>query len=312
MEYIERYLHQVKRLLPEKEQEEIIRELREILEEEVSEKQSGDLSPEKLEKNQLTVLEKFGRPESIAVKYGGGHSPLVAAELMPQFIKVLKILGTIYVVVFVGASIFLARNPFDLLDNFISNAMINFAIVVIIFYFVGKDKKQLHKSWKPSDLPPVQTKSNVNQGELLFSIALTSFFIIWITMFPEWLGYGYSKNGESFTFIPFNLDTLRPYIPFVILLLIGNVMLDVATLIQKVWTPLLHAGNIALSLMWIILANIVLHFGMHLSMQDLPRDFPNIFFTGDGILAVILAGSMVVAAADILKHIYKWTKIGIN
>ncbi len=312
MEYIERYLYQVKRLLPEKEQEEIVRELREILEEEVAEVQAGDLSPEKLEKNQLVVLEKFGRPESMAIKYGGGHSPLVAADLMPQFIKVLKILGIIYVAVYVGVTIFLTQNPFNQLGNFVTNALINFAVVVIIFYFVGKDKKHIQKLWQPSELPPVQTKSNVNQGELLFSIAIQSFFIIWITMYPEWLGIGYFSEGESFAFIPFDLDAIRPYIPFAVLLLIANVLLEVFTLIQKVWSPLLRAGYIALSLLWIFLVNMALQFGMHLSIQDVTLNFPEIFFTGEGILAAILAGSMVIAAIDILKHTYQWIKISKN
>ncbi len=309
MEYIERYLYQVKRLLPEKEQDEITKELREILEEEVSAVQRGDFSPEKLEKNQISVLEKFGRPESMAVKYGGGYSPLVPAELMPQFWKILKVLGIIYVVVFVGVSVFFTQNPFELINGFISNAFINFAIVVIIFYFVGKDKNHIQKSWKPSELPPLTPDSNVNQGELLFSIAITSFFIIWITMYPEWLGFGYTDDGKNFTFLPFNLDAIRPYIPFAILLLMGNVLLDVFTLIQKVWSPLLRAGQIALSLLWIVLANMALQFGMHLSIQDVPRNFPQTFFTGEGILAVILVGSMLIAAIDIVKHTYHWIKM---
>jgi len=176
MEYIERYLYQVKKLLPEKEQEEITKELREILEEEVNVIQAGDLSQDILEKNQLKVLEKFGRPEWMAVKYGGGHSALIPAELMPQFIKVLKILGIVYSVVFLWIAIFITREPLDMLSGFISNALINFAILVIIFYFIGKDEKHLIKVWKPSELPAVSTKSNINQWELLFSIAINSFF----------------------------------------------------------------------------------------------------------------------------------------
>ena len=312
MEYIERYLHQVERLLPEKEREEVVKELREILEEEVIEKQAGDLSPEVKEKNQLSVLEKFGRPESIAIKYGGGHSPLVPAELMPQFFKVLKILGIVYVVVFLGITVFLSRNPFDMLDGLIRNGLMNFAIIVIIFYFIGKDKKNLQKTWKPAELPPVHAKSNVNQSELLISISLTSFFIIWIAMFPEWIGYGVVKIGGPLEFIPFALDKIQPFIPFFILLLIANVLIDIYTLIQRVWTPLLRAGNIALGLIWIMLVNVTIHFGLQSSITEMIPTIREHIFNGDIMLYFILMGSMIVAAIDIITHVVGWARISLR
>ncbi len=312
MEYIERYLHQVERLLPEKDQEEVVKELREILEDEVNEKQAGDLSPEKLEKNQLLILAKFGRPESIAVNYGGGHSPLVPAELMPQFLKVLKILGVVYVIVFLGITVFLSRNPFDMVDGFIRNGLMNFAIVVIIFYFIGKDKKNLEKSWSPADLPPVQPKSNVNQSELFISISFTSFFIIWITMFPEWIGFGLSKDGGPFEFIPFAIEKIQPFLPFFVLLLIANVLIDIFTLIQRVWTPLLRAGNIALGLIWIFLANTAIHFGLQTSIGEMIPTIKEHIFNGDIMLYYILVGSMIVAGIDIITHVVGWARINMN
>ncbi len=309
MEYIERYLSQVERLLPEKDKEEVTKELREILEDEVNEQQAGDLSPEKLEKSQFTILEKFGRPESIAGKYGGGHSPLIKSELMPQFLKVLKILGVVYAVIFLGISLLQGRNPLDTIGQFISNGLMNFAILVIIFYFIGKDEKNLQKTWKPSELPPVQPKSDVNQTELLISIAFSSFFIIWITMFPEWIGYGYAEKGEELQFVPFSLDKIQPFIPFAILLMIGSVLLDAFTLIKRKWTPALRAGNISISLLWIFLANAALYLGMKMPITSLPTEIRENFFNSDILLAYILIGSMIIAAIDIIKHVVGWARI---
>jgi hypothetical protein len=303
MEYIERYLHQIQRLLPEKEREDVARELREILEEEVNAKQAGDLSPQVLEKNQLDVLKKFGAPESIAIEYGGGYSPLVPAELMPQFIRVLKVLGIIYVLVFIIRSFF-ADHPFSELNGFISNAFINFAIVVLIFYFIGRDKKNLKSDWKPESLPPVQATAEVNQAELLSGIAFNSFIVISVLLSPEWIE-SFAQDTQVMQW-DITIAKIRVYIPFAIFIVFGNILLSMATLVQRVWTPVLRAGNMALDLLWILLAATALTFGLEFSFAAAFERIPEKFVDGSWIVGSILVGSIVIALIDMVSHGIKW------
>lgn len=304
MEYVERYLHQVQKLIPEKDREEVIKELREHLEEEVLARQAGDISPEAHEKSQMAVLESFGSPHTIALQYGGGYAPLVPAELMPQFIKVLKILGAIYVVVFFVRAV-LSGDPFHIFGSFISNAFVNFGIVVLIFYFIGKDKNNLKSSWKPINLPPIQPKSEVKQGEILFEIAFSSFFLITILLFPEWITSPLSETG-----LPWEntWNIIQPYVPFAVLIMAASILTGVATLVKGQWTPFLHAANISIDVLWILLALFILQVGLDFTVDGIFRDLPTRFKDGSWILGHILLGSIVIASIDLISHLVKWTR----
>jgi|SRR5579884_2736647 len=108
MELIDRYLHEVERLLPEGQRKDIVAELSEDLRSEIDAKEAElgrPLSEDELE----SVLRKRGHPLSVAERFLP-ESQLIGAVLLPQYWRVVKVAECCILAIFIG--LYAAFGPF--------------------------------------------------------------------------------------------------------------------------------------------------------------------------------------------------------
>src|SRR5579884_3968637 len=108
MELIDRYLHEVERLLPEGQRKDIVAELSEDLRSEIDAKEAElgrPLSEDELE----SVLRKRGHPLSVAERFLP-ESQLIGAFLLPQYWRVVKVAECCILAIFIG--LYAAFGPF--------------------------------------------------------------------------------------------------------------------------------------------------------------------------------------------------------
>src|SRR5659263_187062 len=87
MELIERYIYAVTRHLPEKQREDIAKELRGLIEDMLSQRAEAHASDTDIE----AVLIELGEPSALASKYSGKPRYLIGPEIFETYIMVLKI-----------------------------------------------------------------------------------------------------------------------------------------------------------------------------------------------------------------------------
>jgi hypothetical protein len=254
MELIERYLQAVKFALPEKQRDDIIKELRDSILSQAEEKEEESGHP-LTEDEQAALLKKLGSPRRLASRYRK-QQHLIGATVFPIYWKVLKTSLGLAFVVLVGASIATAAagktltESLGVLFRYPSVALMTFAWITLIFSaleFFGA-KCQTKDTWDPRKLPAlVQKTPRKSQFELIAQLVVQTIFSVW------WLAglhYQYLIFGPGIAYL-----RLGPVWQALYPLLVVNVVVDLALTVsmlvwpawtrrQVVWRLIMHALNL--------------------------------------------------------------------
>ena len=189
MELIDRYLHAIRRNLPEAKAEDIVAELREELMSRVEDREEGmGRALDKAETGAL--LRDFGHPLVVAARFRT-HQYLIGPGLFPFYLSVMRIVGMIVVAIVLAISIGKAvmsgegdmlRIWVDSMSGIFEAVLVNAAIVTIVFAVLERAnfKPGDTLEWKPDELPDVLDKQPgpwASAAEVALSIA----FILWWT-----------------------------------------------------------------------------------------------------------------------------------
>jgi hypothetical protein len=287
MKLIDRYVYAVTKNLPQKQREDIEKELRTLIEDMMNEYEEIKSNEEKAEK----VLLELGDPNILAEKYGDNGRYLIGPQNFHNYVLVLKIvLVSMLFAVSVGyvvAHMFSAEeinivNPFfDYLGSLFSGALQGFAWVTGIFAIleykgVNIDKKNLKKdTWKISDLPEIpQNKALISRGESIFSIIFTTVFTMVFYFAPQYLGI-YILKDSNYTVIPFfNVEVLNGYKILIFGVFFVTLIKEILKIIAGRWTLKLSFSIAGLDIAgFLILLTIFLNAGIFNS--SLPAEFMN-------------------------------------
>jgi hypothetical protein len=230
MDLFERYLHAVRGFLPPRQQDDVIRELREDLRSQVEDKEAElgrPLNPDEQEQ----ILKHFGHPWLLASRYQPQRQ-LVGPALFPFYWLILKVaLGVAFIVQAVAAAVLLANaRPLDdalarllRLEPF----LMAFAWVTLVFAVIDRTVLRLPflADWNPSSLPAVPketaTYSTVCRvGEIVMAVV----FLLWVAAVPhnQWLIF-----GPLWTTIGLGPPWFAVHVPFLVLLSAGLVVLAI-------------------------------------------------------------------------------------
>ncbi|MBR0575282.1 hypothetical protein KCG48_02900 [Proteiniclasticum sp. BAD-10] len=247
---IEKYIYAVTKYLPEKDREDVARELSANIEDMLE----GDRS----EDNIRRVLEEMGSPYELAIEYSGKDRYLIGPVLYPIYLEVLKIIAIVAVVIgaitFAVDMIFKSNNLDRLWDlphilgtgigNTISILMGFFFWVTVIFAIVERNRfdeailKESKEKFKVSDLKdiPQTTTKKISKVEMGFALFFTILFL-WIFVFRSDLLAIYINGNRAYPI--FNSDTIRSF--RVLILLAGGFSLVLTSLkmIFGRWNPFL-------------------------------------------------------------------------
>jgi hypothetical protein len=205
MDLLERYLQAVRTYLPKRQQEDILKELRENLLAQIEDRESALGRP--LNEDQLLeILKKHGHPLFVATRYRQTRH-LIGYTLFPVYWVVMKIMlgimGFSYAVS-VLVQIAQGKPMFEALGalfSYVGAVLPTFAIVTIIFAVldIGNDKfrllervtKESNEKFDPRTLPRLRPPSDTSEDkpipryktaiELFFSAA---FLLWWIRVSP--------------------------------------------------------------------------------------------------------------------------------
>ncbi|MCW3846615.1 hypothetical protein OF829_05145 [Sphingomonas sp. LB-2] len=192
MDLIDRYLHAVRRNLPQGAKgngaDDIVAELRDDLmsrKEDREERLGRDLTKDETS----ALLKEFGHPLVVASRFRR-HQYLIGPEVFPFYLSVMRVVLMIVVAVVIAVSVGKALtgggNPFltwvESMSGIFDTVLLNAAIITIIFVVmerIGFPAEHL-VTWVPDNLPDVIDKQQ-GPWEAAIEVGLGIAFILWWT-----------------------------------------------------------------------------------------------------------------------------------
>jgi hypothetical protein len=233
LELIHRYVYQVGELLPPRQRDDVMAELRSLLEEGVEERAraSGREIDEELT---AAFLIEFGAPGKVAERYGGEPRYLIGPRLFPIFLRVLKIswfgIGVACLAGFLfSAMIVPPWGPAEFwhvqallswLLKFVQGALANAAILIFTFAVIERFLPATWRpksAWDPRKLAPVPAApgtDRVPRAVLVVKIYALVFLAVVLNFYPEWFGI-VSFSGLGVQKIPFK--DMGVYLPVLLI-----------------------------------------------------------------------------------------------
>lgn len=263
--YIERYVYDVSRRLPDTIKEDVSQDLTAQIYDMLGEKYTD----EAVEK----TLKSLGRPRELAAKYRTKERYLISPRLIDQYLIVLKIvliiMGIIGLVGGILNGISDLQNTLDAqtiaaffgktIGSVINGMIMAFAWVTVIFAIFEYNNVNLDEAdWKLKDLPELPKLESLEIKKvstfvgLVFSVTLSSLFVLFLSKWIELIAW-YEDGQRIVSF--FNESAVRIYIPFFVLSIIGSVVTYTYLLLKGRWeikTLLAYSVYEVLSLVLII------------------------------------------------------------
>jgi hypothetical protein len=137
-----------------------------------------------------------------------------------------------------------------------------FGNIVLIFAILERtlpasELEEKPEAWDPAELAREPDPDQVKRGELVFEIVFTIIALVVFNLYPELIGIPFVVDGQ-WTIIPILSDAFSVYLPWLNLLWLLGVVLDVVLLRQEVWTTATRLSKIGLALAEIALAFVML------------------------------------------------------
>lgn len=270
MELINRYVYAVTRSLPEKQRDDIEKELRTLIED-MLEQYGG---PEAYEVKVQKVLLDLGDPEIMANNYRSTKRYLIGPQNFDNYILILKIvLGAVFLGLSVASAVSgVFAQDIDMVSLFtnyfgtlLSGLIEAFAWVTIIFAIAEyrgvelKTAKLKDEPWSISDLPAVPDKdASISPWPSLVAIVFSAIFMS-ILYFKPQLFAAYLSNGSGTTVIPvFSISVITAFKALIAIVFGLSVLKEVLKVVYGRWTMRLAVGYTALSVASTILMAVIL------------------------------------------------------
>jgi len=228
MKLIDLYLDEIRRHLPPKNREDILKEINSILLDMV-EDQNPDPSQPPAEENVNTVLKEFGSPRQVAAQYGS-QNYLVGPKMYPAYLQVLKIVLIVIAAFNVLGIVvtFLSQPNIDaglidtiaeIVSGLLSSLFTGFGIVTLSFAGIERTtpeewRVEIDQKWDPDQLMKHENVQKVSYTGLAFEITLTLVFIALINFFLDRIGIYYIE-GSGWVSTPILNENFLRYIPWI-------------------------------------------------------------------------------------------------
>ena len=251
MNLIDKYVAEVGRHLPLlKGREDIEKELKSTLEDMLDERRQAG-APEEAQVIQL--LKEFGSPQKVASTYNP-HPYLIGPKLFPLFLMVLKIVISVVVAVLLvlagvraaTATPFMGADFVSIigkgLSGALSAAIAAFGNVVLVFAILERvlPEKEIgdfndEKDWDPASLAREPDPASIKRFELVTEIVFTFVALAILNLMPQWLGMFFFVDGEQ-TFVPLFTEKFFQFVPFINIVLVAEILLDIYFLREAAWS----------------------------------------------------------------------------
>jgi hypothetical protein len=228
---IDRYLHEVGQLLPEKMREDVQLELRSLLADSLEERaKTGARIPD--EDLMAEVLKDFGPPKEVAARYAPVKNPLIEPALIP----VMNLIILLNMVVIWGYAVYSLGSPAlpgettilirgEVLDA-VTSTVLSLLITTGAFILISKGMaSNPARAWDPRALPPLELPDRVNRPARFGQMGVIVILMILFNFFPDWVGAPYLLDGR-WQFVPWLASSFREHLPWLNLLGISLLVLN--------------------------------------------------------------------------------------
>jgi hypothetical protein len=269
MDLINRYVYAVTKSLPEKQREDIEKELKALINDMVEENDTEESYESKVK----NVLLKLGDPELLADNYRGAKRYLIGPQNYDKYILLLKIVsGAVFIgisiAVFIGAFFLEGRDLISVFTDYIgavlSGLLQGFAWTTVAFAIAERHNVNVaidgteKGEWNLSKLPKVpEKKAMIPPAESIFAILFSTIFIS-ILFFAPQLFAAYIPKDSGVAIIPiFNFEVLLDYKMLFLCIYILSVLREALKLFLRRWTLKLSISFTILSIASTILMLII-------------------------------------------------------
>lgn len=255
MEMVERYIYAVTKRLPEKQREDIEKELRGLIEDMLEECSNG-ANP--TDKDIEAVLLELGEPSKLADKYRGKDRYLIGPEYFDKYLILLKIVLAastfgVLISLVISYAVSPPNNITGVFSNFIDSIFFvlfqGFTWVTVIFALfeynqVNIKRAKSKREFKPSDLPEIPSKAaRIKLSGPIIGIVFSVIFITILNFSPglfEIRIYGIDR-------IPaFNIEVLHSYMLLINISFACVILKQILKIVYGRYNILLAIGTIIL------------------------------------------------------------------
>lgn len=334
MNLIDRYVSEVGKNLPLLNgREDIEKELKSTLEDMLEDRaqSSGRVRDEALE---IEVLKEYGSPQKVAQTYNP-HPYLIGPKLFPFFLFVLKIVLTVVVsVMLVLAGIQAATDtPFmgadfvkiigQGLGSALSAAIAAFGNVTLVFVILERvlPEKEIggfndEKDWDPASLAKEPDPDSVSRSELISEIVFTFVALAILNIYPQWLGMFFGSDNDI-VFIPMFTEKFFQFVPWINVVLIAEILLDIYLLRNAIWNQLtrlskviIEAASLTLTVLILRTPDIIAFSAESLTNGPFEPEQAEIFVTiATYTFPIVMAIVIIIQSIELVKAVYRLFKM---
>ncbi len=334
MNLIDRYVAEVGKNLPLLNgREDIEKELKSTLEDMLEDRaqSSGRKRDEALE---IEVLKEYGSPQKVAATYNP-HPYLIGPKMFPLYLFVLKIVLTVVVsVMLVLAGVqAVTDTPFmgadfvkiigQGLGSALSAAIAAFGNVTLVFVILERvlPEKEIggfndEKDWDPASLAKEPDPDSVSRTELIFEIVFTFVALAILNVYPQWLGMFFFTENEQ-VFIPMFTEMFFQFVPWINVVLVSEILLDIYLLRNAIWSRLtrlgkvvIEAASLTLTVLIVRTPGIIAFSAESLANGPFPPEQAEVFVTiATYMFPIIMAIVIIIQSVELVKAVYRLFKM---
>lgn len=325
MELLDRYVKEVGKHLSGKNRADIETELRSTLQdmlEDRSQKTGRPLDDRMV----LDVLKSYGDPKAVAATYQPEHY-LIGPKLYPLFLLVLKIVAIVLSVMtaieigtglgtgsIAGAGAAAAIGK--ILLDFLQGLMAAFGNIVFVFAVLDRvlpdERVKLEEPWDPAVLMKEPDADTVRLWEPVIAILGSFAALVVLNFYPQIIAINFNPFTNDAASIPLLSAAFFTYLPWINLILVLTILLNVVLLRlghQNNWT---RSGDIIIKAIGLFLALAMLRGPslVGLTAQTLqawrmdPAAASTLASLFNQIFIVALVITVIADAVDIAKDVY--------
>ncbi|MCP1338300.1 hypothetical protein NJR55_01715 [Idiomarina sp. M1R2S28] len=262
MDMLERYIAAVQRELPDNKRDDIGRELKaNILDQiEALEAQHGSVSDAEV----ATLLKTMGHPRRVALQFCP-PTPLVTAQLMPLYLHTLyMVLGVLFVISTIeitsrwlgGAEMSLLLFMKCIASDFLESVYFAFTAITIGFAVMSRSRKKKTAEvagtckWSPEKLPPASKSWQYISLQDIFTELATLLALVMLIWYPLWQ----PDSGAQSIFTDDTLTVLLWFTPVIVIAIVHNLW----QLRTRFWSRSMLMLNIGVNTAFLIASIILL------------------------------------------------------
>lgn len=265
---VDRYIYAVTKRLPEKQREDIDKELRGLIEDMLEERSKGAAPTDK---DIEAVLIGLGEPSRLADQYRGKNRYLIGPEYFDKYLILLKIvLAASAFGMTIALFISYAITPPDsisvifsnVLDSIFSGLFQGFTWVTVIFALLEFHQVNLKRvkgdryEFRPLELPKIPSENaRIKRSGPIVGIIFSVIFLNILNFFPQL--FGVSLNGSSLIPI-FNIDLLQRYMLIINIGFACIILKEILKIVYGRYCVPLAIGTVGLSFISLVISWVVL------------------------------------------------------